>query len=60
MNWFMTNPPIWALHPAKTDQPGLLPSLITIFAVYILVDKGFKAFFMRTLKTLIRLSRYPG
>ena len=47
----MTNPPIWVLHPVKTDQHGLLPSLIRVFAVYILVDKGCLAFFMRTLKT---------
>ena len=35
MSRLMTKPTNWHVHPAKTDQPVHLPSLITVFALHM-------------------------
>ena len=38
----MTKPTQWCMHPAKTDQPGHLPSLISVFFVHPMAAKDLR------------------
>ena len=59
LSHLMTKPTKWHMRPAKTDQPGHPPSLISLRCAL----NGWlrtQAFFMRTAKNLIRLGGCPG